>query len=145
LLFVSPHFIESKYCYEIEGQRALARHKEGTAKVVPVILRACPWQEAPFGKLQALPQNGRPISLWDDIDVATLEVADGVMQVVDELDKKKSTEIVVAGKARRQRGPASKPRATQPKSKKRPDASKRTTGPTRGKATSRTQSRTDRG
>src|SRR6478736_6633098 len=31
LLFVSPHFIESRYCYETEGKAALRRHKDGTA------------------------------------------------------------------------------------------------------------------
>src|SRR5712691_7128476 len=45
LLFLSPHFIESKYCYEIEGKTALRRHQDGTARVVPVILRPCAWHE----------------------------------------------------------------------------------------------------
>jgi hypothetical protein len=85
LLFVSPHFIESKYCYEIEGKTALRRHKAGTARVIPVILRPCPWNEAPFSKLEALPRDGKPISRWSDRDEACLDVASGVMAVVDEL------------------------------------------------------------
>jgi hypothetical protein len=85
LLFVSPHFIESKYCYEIEGRRALERHAQGTARVVPIILRPCAWHDAPFSKLQALPRDGKPISQWDDIDVASLDAASGVMKVVDEI------------------------------------------------------------
>lgn len=85
LLFVSPHFIESKYCYEVEGKRALARHHDGTAIVIPVILRPCSWHDAPFGKLQALPRDGKPISQWDDVDVASLDVASGVMKAVDGL------------------------------------------------------------
>jgi hypothetical protein len=89
LLFVSPHFIESKYCYEIEGKRALARHEESTARVIPIILRPCPWHDAPFSKLQALPRDGKPITQWDDVDVASLDVADGVMRVIDELTASK--------------------------------------------------------
>jgi hypothetical protein len=85
LLFVSPHFIESKYCYEIEGRRALTRHTQGSARVVPIILRPCAWHDAPFSKLQALPRDGRPISQWEDIDVASLDAATGVMKVVDEI------------------------------------------------------------
>ena len=85
LLFVSPHFIESRYCYEVEGQAALRRHEAGEARVVPVILRPCSWQEAPFGRLQALPRNAKPISQWPDRDEACLDVARSVMAVVDEL------------------------------------------------------------
>jgi TIR domain len=85
LLFVSPHFMDSRYCYEIEGQVALRRHDAGEARVIPVILRPCSWQDAPFGKLQVLPHDGKPISQWQDRDQASLEVARGVMAVVDEL------------------------------------------------------------
>lgn len=85
LLFVSPHFIESKYCYEIEGRRALERHTQGSARVIPIILRPCAWHDAPFSKLQALPRDGKPISQWNDIDVASLDAASGVMKVVDEI------------------------------------------------------------
>ena len=91
LLFVSPHFIESKYCYEIEGKRALARHRQRSARVVPVILRPCAWHDAPFSNLQALPRNAKPISQWDDIDVASLPVANGVMKVVEELTSNRAT------------------------------------------------------
>lgn len=85
LLFMSPHFIESKYCYQIEGEEALRRHKSGEAKVIPVILRPCAWQESPFGILQALPQDGIPISTWHDIDVVTLEVAQNIIAEVDKI------------------------------------------------------------
>jgi hypothetical protein len=86
LVFVSPHFIESKYCYEVEGQAALRLHQSGKARLVPVILRPCLWQRSPFGELQALPRNGRPLSRWEDRDEACLDVAVGVMSIVDALD-----------------------------------------------------------
>jgi hypothetical protein len=85
LLFVSPHFIDSRYCYEIEGETALRRHLAGEARVVPVILRPCPWQHTPFANLQALPRDARPISQWHNRDEACLDVANGVMALVDEL------------------------------------------------------------
>lgn len=80
LLLVSSDFIFSKYCYEIEMQRAMARHKSGEAIVIPVILRACDWQSLPFGKLQAVPEDGKPITKWADIDEALLQVTLGVKQ-----------------------------------------------------------------
>jgi hypothetical protein len=85
LLFVSPDFLDSRYCYEIEGREALRRHKAGDARVIPVILRPCLFQDAPFSRLQALPTDARPISTWANIDEATLDVARGIMSVVEEL------------------------------------------------------------
>jgi hypothetical protein len=85
LIFLSPHYIDSKFCYEIEGQAALQRHAAGEAVAIPIILRPCPWQHSPYASIQALPRDGRPVSRWDDRDEASLEVADGVMAVVDDL------------------------------------------------------------
>jgi hypothetical protein len=84
LLFLSPHFIESRYCYEVEGRVALRRHAAREAHVVPVILRPCFWRDTPYGMFQALPRNGRPVSRWKDRDEACLDVARGVMTLVDE-------------------------------------------------------------
>ena len=39
LLLVSPDFLASDYCYEIEMKRALERHESRDARVVPIILR----------------------------------------------------------------------------------------------------------
>jgi len=87
LLFMSPHFIESKYCYEVEGQIALERHQSKDAIVVPVILRPCAWEASPFGNLQALPKNAKPISTWPNIDEVTLAVAKSVMELIGESKK----------------------------------------------------------
>lgn len=85
LLFISPHFIESRYCYEVEGQAALRRHGAGQARVVPVILRPCLWDRTPFAALQALPRDARPVSTWPNRDEACLDVARGVMSIVDDV------------------------------------------------------------
>src|SRR5262249_33625189 len=62
LLLVSADFLASDYCYDVELQHAMARHQAGEARVIPIILRAVEWENAPFGTLQALPQDGRPIT-----------------------------------------------------------------------------------
>jgi hypothetical protein len=62
LLLVSADFLASDYCYEIEMQRALARHQAGEACVIPVIIRAVDWNSAPFANLQALPKDAKPVS-----------------------------------------------------------------------------------
>jgi hypothetical protein len=78
LLLVSADFLDSDYCYEKEMLRAMARHEAGDAAVIPVILRACDWHGAPFGKLNASPPDGRPVTQYPDRDQALLEVAKAV-------------------------------------------------------------------
>jgi hypothetical protein len=60
LLLVSPDFMASDYCYGIEMQRALERHEQGEAQVIPIIVRPVYWQDV-LGKLQALPRNAIPV------------------------------------------------------------------------------------
>ena len=66
LLLVSADFLASDYCYEIEMQRALERHKRGEARVVPIILRPCDWQHSPLKDFQCLPRDGKPVTQWPD-------------------------------------------------------------------------------
>jgi hypothetical protein len=61
LLLVSPDFVASDYCYDREMSAALERHEVGLARVIPIIVRDVDWHSAPFGKLQALPSDGKVI------------------------------------------------------------------------------------
>ena len=85
LLFISPHFFDSDYCYDVEMAEAIRRHNAQEARVIPIILRPSSWQTAPFGKLQALPREGKPITKWTNQDEATLNVAEGIMNIVGDL------------------------------------------------------------
>lgn len=87
LLFVSPDFFDSDYCHDVEMAEAMARHRLGTARVIPIILRECLWQSAPFAGLKALPTDGHPVTLWSNRDSACANVASGVMRAVDELSR----------------------------------------------------------
>ena len=57
LLLISPDFIASDYCYELEMKQAMQRHAAGEARVIPIILRKVDWQKAPFGKLPGAAQR----------------------------------------------------------------------------------------
>jgi hypothetical protein len=61
LILVSADFLASEYCMGKEVTHAMERHEAGAARVVPVIARPCDWHTAPFGKLQALPPEGKPL------------------------------------------------------------------------------------
>lgn len=90
LLLVSPDFLASNYCYNIEMTRALDRHEAGEAIVIPVILRACEWQESRLGKLLATPRDGKPITQWPDRDEAFLHVAKAIRAAAARFPEKKS-------------------------------------------------------
>lgn len=81
LLLVSAHFLASDYCYDREMARALEKHDEGNAVVIPVILHPCDWHSAPFGHLRATPQDGKPISMYANQHQAFAEVAKDVREV----------------------------------------------------------------
>ena len=83
LLLVSVDFLASSYCYDIEMQRALERHKSGEAKVIPVILRRCDWKGAPFGNLLATPLDGKPVTTFPDLDEGFLQVVTAVRQAIN--------------------------------------------------------------
>lgn len=78
LLLVSPHFIASDYCFNIEMTRALERHHAGEARVIPIILRTCDWKASPLGALLAVPKDGRPITKWPDVDDAFQDVVESI-------------------------------------------------------------------
>lgn len=85
LLLVSADFLASKYCYGVEMKRAMERHQAGEARVIPIIVRACDWQPAPFAKLQALPADAKPVTSWANRDEAFADVARGIRAAIEEL------------------------------------------------------------
>ena len=85
LLLVSPYFIASDYCYEVEMKRALERHESGEAKVIPVILHPCDWHGTPFGKLLAAPTDGKPVSKFPNLHDAFLDITLAIRGVAEKI------------------------------------------------------------
>lgn len=85
LLLISPDFISSNYCSEIEMEQAIKRHEAGEAIVVPIILEPCDWRWLPFSKYQAFPKNAKPITTWTNANEAFLDVIQGIRIVVERL------------------------------------------------------------
>lgn len=84
LLLISSDFLASDYCYGDEMQRALQRHAARKALVIPILLRACLWQSAPFATLEVLPSGARPITMWPDRDAAWTDVVTRIRQALGE-------------------------------------------------------------
>ncbi|MGC0809817.1 toll/interleukin-1 receptor domain-containing protein [Pantoea agglomerans] len=90
LLLISPDFLASSYCFDVEVQRAMQLRSEGNCEVIPVILRPCDWQSAnaPFSKLLAVPRDGIPVSKWPDKDDAFLDIVKQLRKALEALSVK---------------------------------------------------------
>ncbi|MET0646464.1 MAG: COR domain-containing protein [Pyrinomonadaceae bacterium] len=84
VLLVSAHFIDSDYCFEKEFGRAFERHQKNEARVVPVIIHDANWTVIPqLKELQALPKNGRPVSMWPNKHTAWRDVSERVQKMLE--------------------------------------------------------------
>ena len=91
LLLISSDFIASEFCYQVEMKKAIELHEQKATVVVPVILRDCLWHKTPFGYLQALPQDGKPINSaeWENRDQPYREILDRLDRLIEkrQIDK----------------------------------------------------------
>ena len=91
LLLISSDFMASDFCYSIEMETAIARHRANEVRVIPIILRPTDWKGATFANLQILPEEGRPITSWANLDDAFKNVIDGIRIAIDDLNKNGTT------------------------------------------------------
>lgn len=82
LLLISPDYLASEYCWDVEMKKALERHKQGLSLVIPVMLRSCDWADAPFSELNVLPQDGKPVAVWLNRDEAWSDVVQKINKIV---------------------------------------------------------------
>lgn len=87
LLLVSADAIASDYFYEQEMTDALARHEQGEARVVPLIIKPCVWKTTPLAKLQALPKDAKPVTSWNDRDDAWNDAVETLLGLIEEREK----------------------------------------------------------
>ena len=81
LLMISPDFLASDYCMGVELKQALERHWERQCRIVPIILRSCPWTNTRFGSFQALPRDGKPVTKWSNEAEALSSITEGICAV----------------------------------------------------------------
>lgn len=89
LLLISADFFNSDYCYDEELSIALDRHERGDAVVVPVLARPCQWKETEVSAIHGLPKDMRPVSLWEDRDLAWNDVANGITKIAKQIHARK--------------------------------------------------------
>jgi hypothetical protein len=82
LVLISADFLASE-AYDEEMQRALKRHHEGKARVIPVLARPVDWSMGPFH--DPSPVNDLPLTSHEDLDAALAEVAATISRYVKTL------------------------------------------------------------
>lgn len=97
LLLISVDFMHSDYCSTVEMMRAMERHEEGSARVVPIILRPCDWHTAPFGRIKALPTDAKPVTRWPTLDDAFLNIVQQLRALLTQ--RGKQAPVAAAGRA----------------------------------------------
>ncbi len=62
LLLITPHFLASWYCMEVELKKSINRMKKGECIVIPVMFQNCTLDSnIPFYSLNRVPRDGKPI------------------------------------------------------------------------------------
>lgn len=92
LFLVSSDFLQSGYAMGIEVARAMELRQAAKAEVLPIRLRPCDSEGAPFHHLQALPRDGEPVMLWRNLDEALYDVVQGIKRVISGLEAKNGTD-----------------------------------------------------
>ena len=82
LLLISADFLASDYVEKVEIKRALERRREGTARVIPTILRACDWRGERFAGFVAVPKDGKAVTAWRDRDAAFTDIAAYIRKIL---------------------------------------------------------------
>jgi len=90
MLLVSADLMASDYFWDEQMKDAIARHDRKEAIVVPVILKPYDWEGAPFGKLQVVPKDAKPIIEWQYESKAYLDVIQSIKKNIQTIQDRNS-------------------------------------------------------
>jgi hypothetical protein len=85
ILLVSADFLSSEFVWGHELPALLERQRKGKARIIPVIIRPCLWQESPIAALKIFPTDGKPVSGSPNPDRAWVSLARYVEEVARDL------------------------------------------------------------
>lgn len=84
LLLVSPSFLASSYCIDVELKRAIQRHNDGQCIVVPVILaESVIDKNLSFAGLLRVPEDGKPIQKYKPQNNGYVNAVTKIKEMID--------------------------------------------------------------
>lgn len=87
LLLISSDFMASRYIWQVEVKKAMERHGQNKARVIPIYLRECDVEDMPFDKLQGYPRDKKPITTFSNRDRAYKNVCIEIRKDIEEWKK----------------------------------------------------------
>ena len=92
-LFISKHYLASPACKE-EMNRAFLMKQHHNIAVVPIILSPCLWlDDVKLNSALALPTDGKPVSGFDDKDIAWMKVCEGLKAIIAKMERLKELRL----------------------------------------------------
>lgn len=93
---VSTEYLNSDYCIRKELEVAIDKQTIDDSKIFPIIVEECIWKRTYFGKIKCAPQDGGPISKYENISSIYLDVVDQLMSQIENnrssaIEKKKAS------------------------------------------------------
>lgn len=101
IILLSTASLATEYIRRKEIPNAMTLHKSGKAKVIPLVLEKCRWEQTELGPLLALPEKAKPLNKWKPSSDGWGLVADGLATVCKNL-MSKSTRVSSGPSARSQ-------------------------------------------
>lgn len=78
IFLLSPDFLASDYCVDIELQHALEHEK----RIIPIIVRPCIWDKTALKDFKIIPRDAKPISRHENSDDAWIECISAIHTAV---------------------------------------------------------------
>jgi hypothetical protein len=111
VLLISQDFLTSRFVRDVEVPRLLDRRARQGMRIVPVIVRSCPWRRVEWlAALQARPHDGRPLASFRG-DRVNLELTAIAEEICDLLQGAPTTGSSAAAPAPAAAAPRSRPGA----------------------------------
>ncbi len=83
LLLISPDFIASEYCYDLQLTTALNHYEAGKVEIIPILLRPVLWEGTLIKQLPLiLPTSKLPVTCWSNEDEAFKNIAIAIRDLI---------------------------------------------------------------
>ena len=95
IFLISASFINSDYCVEVEAKTAFEKHLKGEALLIPIVIRPTHWNDSEFANIQSLPKDSKPVTAWENADMAWLDVVQGIKVALSEFKPENNMKKII--------------------------------------------------
>lgn len=95
IFLISASFINSDYCVEVEAKTAFEKHRKGEALLIPIVIRPTHWNDSEFYNIQSLPKDSKPVTTWENVDMAWLDVVQGIKVALSEFKPENNMKKII--------------------------------------------------